>query len=132
MAEKANATENKTNTGGDHDRVVMASRLPDGTPHQTPDFEFIGDKDFAIEATKQQLREQAVSAKDVELRGAGSNASADGDSKPDAEVQKLIDVHEKAAKSAEGKAEAEVNARFNDDQSGTASSDKTDSDKTEK
>ncbi len=115
MAEKANATENKTNTGGDHDRVVMASRLPDGTPHQTPDFEFIGDKDFAIEATKQQLREQAVSAKDVELRGAGSRASEEGDSAPDPEVQKLIDAHESAAKSAEGKAESEVNARFNDD-----------------
>lgn len=126
MAEKATPTENKTNTGGDHDRVAMASRLPDGTPHQTPDFEFIGDKDFAIEATKQQLREQAVSAKDVELRGAGSgNASTDGDSAPDPEVQKLIDAHEKAAKSAEGKAESEVNARFNDDQSGKASSDKT-------
>lgn len=112
MAEKANATENKTNTGGDHDRVAMASRLPDGTPHQTPDFEFIGDKDFAIEASKQQLREQAVSAKDVELRGAGT--ADEGDSSPDAEVQKLIDAHEAAAKSAEAKAEAEVNARFND------------------
>ncbi len=125
MAEKANATENKTNTGGDHDRVAMASRLPDGTPHQTPDFEFIGDKDFAIEASKQQLREQAVSAKDVELRGTGSRASEDGDSAPDPEVQKLIDAHESAAKSAEGKAESEVNARFNDDQSGKASLDKT-------
>ncbi len=125
MAEKATPTENKTNTGGDHDRVAMASRLPDGTPHQTPDFEFIGDKDFAIEVTKQQLREQAVSAKDVELRGAGSRASEEGDSAPDPEVQKLIDAHESAAKSAEGKAESEVNARFNDNPGKPADADKT-------
>jgi hypothetical protein len=115
MAEKANATENKTNTGGDHDRVAMASRLPDGTPHQTPDFEFIGDRDFAIEASKQQLREQAVSAKDVEMRGAGTGNGEQGDSKPDAAVQRLIDAHEAAAKAAEGKAESEVKARHTEE-----------------
>jgi hypothetical protein len=113
MAEKATPTENKTNTGGDHDRVVMASRLPDGTPHQTNDFEFIGDRQVAIDAAKQQLREQAVSAKDVEMRGAGT-ADADADaSKPDPEVQKMIDAHEAAAKSAEGKAESDVKSRSN-------------------
>jgi len=111
MAEKATPTENKTNTGGDHDRVAMASRRPDGTPHQTNDFEFIGDQQVAIDAAKHQLREQAVSAKDVELRGAGT-AEADADaSKPDPEVQKLIDAHNAVAKSAEGKAEAEVKSR---------------------
>lgn len=111
MAEKATPTENKTNTGGDHDRVVMASRLPDGTPHQTPDFEFIGDRQFSIDASKRQLSEQAVSAKDVELRGA-STAEADAEaSKPDPEVQKLIDAHESASKAAEKAAEAEVKSR---------------------
>jgi len=114
MPDKATPTESKTNIGGDHDRVVMASRLPDGTPHQTPGFEFIGDRQVAIDAAKHQLREQAISAKDVELRGA-STAEADAEaSKPDAEVQKIIDAEETAGAAAEKMAEAEVKSRHNE------------------
>ena len=123
MAEKAIPTENKTNTGGDHDRVVMASRLPDGTPNQTNDFEFIGDQQVAIDAAKQQLREQAVSAKDVELRGAGTDEADAEASKPDPEVQKLIDAHEAAAKAAEGRAEGEVKDRSSEQTKASANGD---------
>jgi hypothetical protein len=114
MAETAKPveTEAKVAGGGDHDRVAMASRLPDGTPHQTADFEYIGDKDVAIDAAKRQLAEQAVSAVDVEHRGVGAPpATGEGSSEPDPGVRKLKAAQDKAAKAAESSAEREVNAR---------------------
>lgn len=115
MAETAKPveTEAKVAGGGDHDRVAMASRLPDGTPHQTADFEYIGDKDVAIDAAKQQLAEQAVSAVDVERRGVGAPATGEGSSELDPEAKKLKAAQDKAAKAAESSAEREVNARHN-------------------
>jgi hypothetical protein len=98
---------------GDHDRVVMASRKPNGEPDQTSDFTFIGDKEFSKKATAEQLKQQAVSAEDTRLRGAVASGTT-GSSEPDAPVQKLIDAHESAAKSAEKAANAEVDARFED------------------
>jgi len=114
--EKAPQTESKSNTGGDIDRVQQASRRPDGSAHQTPGWEYIGDKQIALDGTKRQLAEQAVSAKDVELRGAVVEPAAGevGSSEPDAEVKKLKDAHDKAAKSAEARAESEVNAKHPD------------------
>lgn len=96
---------------GDHDRVVMASRKADGSPDQTPDFTYIGDKQFSIDATTEQLKQQRVSAEDSRLRADLGLASAPGDSSPDAAVQKLIDAHDKAAEGAASDAESEVNGR---------------------
>lgn len=100
---------------GDHDRVVMASRKPDGTPDQTPDFEYIGDKDTSIKATEKQLTEQRVSAADVEARGV--TASGEGEFVEDPSIAKVAKAHEAAAKDAAKDAKAEVNARFASDES---------------
>lgn len=103
--------------GGDHDRVVMASRLADGTPDQTPDFEYIGDKDTAITAAKVQLGQQAASAVDVAaattLSTAGQVATAEA-SEPDPDIAKLKGLQESAVAKAEKAAEAEVDARYNE------------------
>lgn len=88
---------------GDHDRVVMLTLEADGTPRQVAP-EFIGPKDHVLEATKEQFRQQAVSAKDVELRG----VSDDEDSERDDE--KLRKAHEAAEKAAESAAEKTVNS----------------------
>lgn len=109
--EKAPQTESKSNTGGDIDRVQMASRLPDGSPHQTPGFEFIGDETIVENAAKQQLREQAVSAVDSKLRTAAA-APAEDNEKRDKDTQELIDAHEKAAKQAESRASSDVKAHI--------------------
>ncbi|MDH6226213.1 hypothetical protein [Streptomyces sp. MJP52] len=95
---------------GDHDRIVMASRKADGSMDQTRP-EFIGDKETAIEAAREQLAVQAVSAVDTAARGvtAGPAEDGTGSSEPDAEVKALKDAQEKAAKAAEAKAEREVN-----------------------
>lgn len=107
--------------GGDHDRVVMASRKADGTPDQTPDFEYIGDKETTLKATKTQLTEQAVSAADVAERGVTSGEAEDDSGLPgrgpqsDPSIAAIDDRHQKAAKAAEKAAESEVDARFTDD-----------------
>lgn len=87
---------------GDHDRVVMLSLHSDGTPAQIAP-EMIGDKEAALEATKEQFRQQAVSAKDVELRGVSDEQESEKDD------EKLSKAHEAAAKSAESAAEKTVN-----------------------
>lgn len=104
----------------DHDRIVMASRRPDGTPAQF-DPEFIGDRDTAIQAAKIQLAEQRVSALDTAMRGVTRGTVATGDdgepdaragsSDPDPQVQELIDAHKAAAEAAESQAESEVKAK---------------------
>jgi hypothetical protein len=104
--------------GGDHDRVVMASRQADGTPDQTPDFEYIGDKETTLKATKTQLTEQAVSAVDVAERGVTSASTASEDGTGDAQDPSIADMAEKhgtAKDAAESAAESEVNARFTKD-----------------
>lgn len=108
--------------GGDHDRVVMASRKADGTPDQTPDFEYIGDKETTMRATKTQLTEQAVSAVDVAERGVTSGTEdADTSKLPstgpqsDPSIAALADKHDSAKAAAESAAESEVNTRFTDD-----------------
>jgi hypothetical protein len=92
---------------GDHDRIVMASRKADGSMDQIAP-EFIGDKDIAEQAAKQQLAEQAASAVDVAARGVTANPDGTGDSEPDAEVKALKDAQEEAVKAAESQAEREV------------------------
>lgn len=95
---------------GDHDRVVMASRKPDGSPDQTPDFEYIGDKAVSIAATEKQLTEQRISAADVEARGVTSGGTEE--TKQDPSVAKVAKAHEAAAKGAAKDAKSEVESRF--------------------
>lgn len=101
-------TQGKTTPEADHDRVVMASRRADGTPAQSKDFEYIGDKETAVTAARTQLTEQAVSATDVAVRGVADVGAGDGE--PDPAVAEIKAAHDSAAKRAEGKAESEVNA----------------------
>jgi K+-transporting ATPase c subunit len=108
-------------TGGDHDRVVMASRKADGTPDQTPDFTYIGDKEVSKTLTEEQLLQQRVSAADVEVRGVAAGGSAGGASKPDKVVAPIVAAHEKAAKDAAKDASSEVDARFEDVETTAAS-----------
>jgi hypothetical protein len=98
----ASTPANKVPGHGDHDRVQMLSLHADGTPAQIAP-ELIGDKDATLAATKEQFKQQAVSAKDVELRGAG-----DSDSERDEEVLKK--AHDAAAKAAEAAATKTVDA----------------------
>ncbi len=108
---EANVPENKNKAIDNplHDRVAMATRYADGTPAQTADFEYIGDRETAIAAAKTQLAQQAVSATDVAMRTAA--AATDEGNEPDPGVSELIEAHERATKSAERAAEAEVKAR---------------------
>lgn len=95
---------------GDHDRVVMLSLNADGTPDQHNP-EIIGDKDTAVEAAKQQFAQQSVSAVDAERRAelglAGTGAE---ELPPDKQIEQLKKEHDKAAQSAEKRAESVVGA----------------------
>jgi hypothetical protein len=94
---------------GDHDRIVMASRKPDGSMDQIAP-EFIGDKEVALRAAKEQLGQQAASAVDIAARGV-SDKPADGEpgsTTPDADVQALKDAQDEAVKAAEVQAEREI------------------------
>jgi len=96
---------------GDHDRIVMASRRADGSMDQVNP-EFIGDKDAALAAAKEQLAVQAASAVDTAARGVTSGPQdGAGSSEPDADVQALKDAQDAAVKAAEAKAEREVSER---------------------
>ena len=95
---------------GDHDRIVMASRRADGSMDQVNP-EFIGDKETAVAAAKQQLAQQAASAVDTAARGVSSAPEGEGSSEPDAEVQALKDAQDRAIATAEAKAEREVEER---------------------
>lgn len=118
---KVPASPASSAVGGDHDRVVMASRKADGTPDQTTDFEYIGDKETTLKATKTQLTEQAVSAADVAERGVTAGEAADDSGLPssgpqsDPSIAALADRHNDAAKAAAKAAESEVNDRFTKD-----------------
>ncbi|MFD9211595.1 hypothetical protein ACFVY9_00465 [Streptomyces sp. NPDC059544] len=95
---------------GDHDRIVMASRRADGSMDQIAP-EFIGDKDVALAAAKEQLAVQAASAVDTAARGVTSGVAEDGTggSEPDPDVKALQEAQEEAVKAAEARAEREVN-----------------------
>jgi len=92
---------------GDHDRIVMASRRADGSMDQISP-EFIGDKETAKAAAREQLAVQAASAVDTAARGVTASTGGGGDSEPDAEVKALKDAQDKARADAEAKADAEV------------------------
>jgi hypothetical protein len=102
-------------TAADHDRIVMASRAPDGTPAQF-DPEFIGPKDVVEEAAATQLTQQKVSAVDQAARGVTETPGVlasdqqQGSSEPDPVVSKLIKAHETAEKDAKKQAKSEVDS----------------------
>jgi hypothetical protein len=95
-----------------HDRVVGLSLRNDGTPDQNNP-ELIGDKDAALEATKRQFAEFAVSAVDAEKRAEVGLSSTDEGSTADAKIDALKAEHDKAAAAAEKQAESVVNALHN-------------------
>lgn len=99
--------------GGDHDRVAMLSLKADGTPDQHNP-EIIGDKEFALEATKEQFKQQAVSAVDVAERGVTSDTGAETVGQ-DPMIEKLQEAHDKAADAAESAAENVVEALHHGD-----------------
>ena len=93
-----------------HDRVVSLSLRSDGTPDQTNP-EIIGDKETALELTKKQFAEYAVSAADQKLREeqglAGTTTDEPG---ADKQIDALKAEHDKVAAAAEKQAEAVVNS----------------------
>lgn len=97
---------------GDHDRIVMASRRPDGSMDQINP-EFIGDRETTLAAAKEQLAVQAASAVDVAARGVTDRTGTPGtgDSEPDADVKALQKAQDKAAEAARSRAEREVGER---------------------
>lgn len=109
---KAAAGNTAVPHGGDHDRVTMLSLHADGTPDQHNP-EIVGDKDFALAATKRQYAEQAVSAVDVEHRGATTTPGGE-EVKQDPGIARLQKAHESAEKSAESAAESTVNSLYKD------------------
>jgi hypothetical protein len=119
---KASEGANVVPAHGDHDRVVMLSLKHDGTPDQAAP-EIIGDKDVALAAAREQFRQQAVSAADVDKRGVSASSPAlvgkedgsveevDAGSLPqDPSVAELEKAHDQAAKAAESAADKAVGA----------------------
>ncbi len=103
-------TQGKVTPEADHDRVVMASRLPDGTPAQSANWEFIGPKEDAVAAAQEQRAQQAVSAVDVAIRGVATAGAAAGVGEPDPAVSEIKAAHDQAAEAARKEAESEVNS----------------------
>ena len=98
---------------GDHDRVAMLSLKADGTPDQHNP-EIIGDKQFALTATQEQFRQQAVSAVDQAERGV--TAPADGEQgAQDPTIAALQEKHEAAETAADSAAKTTVEALFTGD-----------------
>jgi hypothetical protein len=95
---------------GDHDRIVGLSIDKNGKPDQSENFEFIGDKEAVVAATKEQFAQIAVSAIDAEKRAELGLAGQEEGDTSDAKIDALKAEHDKAAKAAESKAEAVVNA----------------------
>lgn len=127
-------SEPKGNTAvpahGDVDRVQMLSLRADGTPDQSPGFVMIGDEDTARAQTREQFRQQAVSAVDQQVRAEQAAAGVTGEGAPAQDVQdpaiaELQDAHETADKAAVAAADATVDALFvKDDPASTPSESK--------
>lgn len=125
MADKDSAGAGNTAVPqhGDHDRVAMLSLKADGVPDQHNP-EIIGDKEFALEATKKQFTEQAVSAVDQRERGVATGPAAGAEKvEQDPAIAELQKKHQAAEKAAVSAAESTVSALFTSDedlQTGTA------------
>lgn len=97
---------------GDRDRVAMLSLRADGSPDQHNP-EIIGDREFALAATEEQFKQQAVSAVDqvkrAELFGTGGTGEQ---LEQDPKIAELQEAHQAAEKAAESAAESTVGALF--------------------
>ena len=110
----ATTTAKKDETGsntavqhqGDHDRVQMLSLRADGTPDQHNP-EIIGDPEVAKAAAREQFKQQAVSAVDVQQSAGGSTVE---DAPQDPSIAEAQAEHDKVAKAAEKAADAAVDA----------------------
>jgi hypothetical protein len=89
-----------------HDRIQMASVNADGTLDQTNPV-FIGDKETALAATKEQFKQQAVSAADEKNAVSGGTTVEDAPQDPAIEARQK--EHEKVAAAAEKAATKVVN-----------------------
>lgn len=106
MADEKKTANTAVKHEGDHDRVAMLSLKADGTPDQHNP-EIIGDKEFALEATKRQFAEQAVSAADAQRR---EDAASSETVEQDPSIAKAQAEDEKTSAAAEKAAEAVVNS----------------------
>lgn len=129
MAEASTTPKEKNPVphAGDHDRVTMLSVKADGTFDQHNP-EIIGDLDDAKKATREQFRQQAVSAVDVAERGVTSGpvtiiGKPDGEddeivplrtNADDPSVEELRAKHDKAAEASEKAADKAVDALAGD------------------
>lgn len=103
-------TDAAVTANADHDRVSMLSIAKDGTLDQFQP-EIIGDKDAALEATKEQLRQRAVAAVDAEKRPElGLGGAPALEVVEDKSIGELKKAHEAAEKSADSTAESLVNS----------------------
>lgn len=111
MPDKTVPVDKPVIDAADHDRVASFSITKEGTLDQSPGVEIIGDKDAALETTKEQFRQIAVAAVDAEKRPElGLAGSQEAGSTADAAIDALKAEHQKAEAAAEKKAEALVNA----------------------
>jgi len=108
----------------------MLSLKADGTPDQLAP-EIIGDKEFAQAATREQFKQQAVSAADsarvtsvpmmtVDDGNGGTKEVPASEAPQDPTIQERVDEHEQIAKDAEQAADSTVGALFEE----TTSTDK--------
>lgn len=110
MAEATSTTKGNTVPHqGDHDRVAMLSLKPDGTPDQHNP-EIIGDTETAKAATKEQFKQQAVSAADATNAAPTGGGTVVEDAPQDPAIAAAAKEHEKAAAAAEKAAEKTVDA----------------------
>lgn len=107
MADAKDQGNTKVDSEGAHDRVAMLSLRADGTPDQLRP-EIIGDKGFALAATKRQFAEQAVSAKDAADRPDTGAEKVEQD--PTIEARQKD--HEKVEAAAEKRAESVVSSLY--------------------
>lgn len=113
---------------GDHDRVAMLSLKADGSPDQHNP-EIIGDKEFAQSATREQFKQQAVSAADsiratsvpmmtVDDGKGGTKEIPASEAPQDPTIAERQAEHEAVAADAEKAADATVGALFTGDDKG--------------
>lgn len=93
------------------DRVAMLSIDKTGQPDQHNP-ELIGDREFALEATREQFRQQAVSAVDDRARAAAADNTGAEQLEQDPSVAELQAKHEAAQKEADAAAERTVAELF--------------------
>jgi hypothetical protein len=123
MAEDKDKAGTKTTSGdaaagntavpkhGVPDRVAMLSVNADGTLDQRNP-EIIGDKQFALDATREQFKQQAVSAVDAERARDEAGGVEAPDATEDPADKERREAHEAAASEAEKAAERTVGALF--------------------